>query len=227
MQKILRRLTATALLVLLICLLVTTALAVSVSPKSYLKSSWGEHSYFDDDDRIPWGSSRLGSSWGDRSYFDDDDRIPWGSSRLGHGQVSNSLGGTNTIENTRIDRVGEVQMWLNKNYSAKLYVDGIYGKLTKKAIITALQIELGFTGKDADGIADAKMLSALPTMRTGTNDEFVKLLQCLLVCNGYRDAFVDGSYGNGTCLAVQSYQAESDLSIDGICGKDTWTALLT
>ena len=110
MQKILRRLTATALLVLLICLLVTTALAVSVSPKSYLKSSWGEHSYFDDDDRIPWGSSRLGSSWGDRSYFDDDDRIPWGSSRLGHAQISGTLGGANTIENTRIDRIGEVQM---------------------------------------------------------------------------------------------------------------------
>lgn len=204
MQKILRRLTAAALLVLLLCLLATTALAISVSPKTY-----------------------LGSSWGDRSYFDDDDRIPWGSSRLGHAQISSTLGGTNTIENTRIDRVGEVQMWLNKNYSAKLYVDGIYGKLTKKAIITALQIELGFTGKDANGIADAKMLSALPTMRTGANGEFVKLLQCLLVCNGYRDAFVDGSYGNGTCSAVQSYQAESDLSIDGICGKDTWTALLT
>ena len=220
MQKIFRRLTAMALLLLLFCLMTTTALA-----KPHLWSSWGDQSYFDDDTR-PWGSGRLGSSWGDRSYFDDD-TIPWGISPLGQGQVSSSLGGTNTIENTRIDRVGEVQMWLNKNYSARLYVDGVYGKLTKKAVITALQIELGFTGKDANGIADAKMLSALPTMRTGTNGEFVKLLQCLLVCNGYRDAFVDGSYGNGTCLAVQSYQAESALSIDGICGKDTWTALLT
>lgn len=132
----------------------------------------------------------------------------------------------NAIKDTRIDSVSEVQEWLNDNYTAGLDVDGVYGAKTKKAIVTALQIELGFAGKDVDGIAGSKTLSALPTLRSGSSGKFVKLLQCLLVCNSYRDAFVDGSFGSGTASAVRNVQTRHRLTVDGVCGKQMWSALV-
>ena len=105
-------------------------------------------------------------------------------------------------------------------------MDGVYGAKTKKAIVTALQIELGFTGKDVDGVTGSKTLGALPTLRSGSSGKFVKLLQCLLVCHGHRDAFVDGAYGNGTASAVRNVQARVIIGVDGVCGKQTWSVLV-
>lgn len=34
---------------------------------------------------------------------------------------------------------------------------------------------------------------------------------------------IDGYYGSGTKYAVELYQADSGLSADGICGKQTWS----
>ena len=130
-----------------------------------------------------------------------------------------------TKEDTRIDSVADVQEWLNTSYTAGLDVDGVYGKLTKKAIVVALQLEMGFIGRDIDGIAGPKTLSALPKLQCGSSGKFVKLLQCLLVCNGYRDAYVDGAYGNGTANAVLSTQTKCGISIDSVCGRQTWGVL--
>ena len=140
MQKILRRLTAMALLVLLLCLMASTALAMpfglgsSWGDRSYfddddripwgsgrLGSSWGDRSYFDDDDRIPWGSGRFGSSWGDRSYFDDDDRIPWGSGRLSHGQAGSSLIGEMFLGNSLAKAYVLHVINLTSSLSSKLF----------------------------------------------------------------------------------------------------------
>ncbi len=130
------------------------------------------------------------------------------------------------VTDGRIDSVSEVQEWLNDNYTAGLDVDGGYGKLTKKAIVAALQIELGFAGKDVDGVAGSKTLNALPTLRSGSSGKFVKLLQCLLVCNGYTAAFVDGAFGNGTAQAVRTVQVKAGIGKDGVCGKQTWGVLV-
>lgn len=130
------------------------------------------------------------------------------------------------INDGRIDTVREVQEWLNANYTAGLDVDNSYGPLTRKAIITALQITLGFTGVQVDGIAGAKTLGRLPTLRQGSSGAMVQFLQCLLVCSGHGEAYVDGAYGSGTASAVKAMQRQFGIGQDGVCGRMTWGELL-
>lgn len=140
---------------------------------------------------------------------------------------------TNTTKPTStnsglIDTAKEVQQWANTNYKAGLVVDGIYGAKTKKALVKILQTEINqtYNGKlVVDGIWGTKTKSACPTLRKGTKNDVVKVLQGLLVCNGYPKAYVDGDYGSGTYDSVKSYQSKKGLTVDGIAGKNTFAKL--
>lgn len=129
---------------------------------------------------------------------------------------------------SKIDTVKEVQNWANVNYKSGLVVDGIYGANTKKALVKIFQTELNQTyGAKlvVDGIWGAKTKAACPTLRKGSKNDVVKVLQALLVCNGYSGAYIDGDYGSGTYDAVKSYQKKKWLIADGIAGKNTFAKL--
>lgn len=126
------------------------------------------------------------------------------------------------VKDTKIDTVKEVQKWLNDSYFANLVVDGIYGAKTKKALVKVLQKALGVT---VDGVYGPKTNQAIKALKKGSSGSTVKALQGLLVCNGYPGAYIDGSYGNGTFNAVKSYQEKKKLSVDGIAGRATFSAL--
>lgn len=130
-------------------------------------------------------------------------------------------------QDTKIDTVKEVQAWLNGAYKSGLAVDNSYGKLTKAALVKALQIEMGFTGRDVDGDYGSKTNAAVKKniLKRGSKGDMVKVLQALLVCNGYTAAYVDGSFGSGTETAVKNYQQKKGLTVDGIAGSGTFTAL--
>ena len=127
-------------------------------------------------------------------------------------------------KDTKIDTVKEVQTWLNKTYKAGLNVDGDYGPKTKEALIKVLQKSLGVND---DGIYGPKTNSAIKNnnLKKGSSGEMVKVLQGLLVCNGYASAYVDGDYGNGTVQAVKSYQSKKGLNANGIANSSTFSAL--
>lgn len=133
--------------------------------------------------------------------------------------------GSTTVNTNRIDTVAEVQKWLNADYSFGLAVDNIYGHRTKAALVKALQKELGFTGKDIDGIYGRKTNAAVKNLKKGSNGSLVKVLQGLLICNGYKSAYVDGDFGSGTESSVMNFQRSKSLAVDGIAGKDTFTKL--
>ena len=127
-----------------------------------------------------------------------------------------------------IDNVREVQYWANTNYNAGLTVDGSYGAKTKKALVKILQTELNQTykaGLVADGIFGAKTKAACPTLKKGSKNDVVGVLQAFLVCNGYSAAYVDKSYGSGTVSSVKTYQKKKGLVADGIAGKNTFAKL--
>ena len=142
--------------------------------------------------------------------------------------VSTVTSSTSNTSSNKIDTVKEVQSWANKNYQSGLVVDGIYGAATKKALVKILQTELNQaynTKLVVDGIWGEKTRNACPTLRKGAKNDVVKVLQALLVCNGYSRAYVDGDYGSGTYDAVKSYQSKQGLAIDGIAGKNTFAEL--
>ena len=58
-----------------------------------------------------------------------------------------------------------------------------------------------------------------PTLRLGSTGDDVKLLQSAIMPH-------DGVYGPQTEQAVRRYQAHNGLTVDGVCGPQTWRAIL-
>lgn len=67
----------------------------------------------------------------------------------------------------------------------------------------------------------------LPILKRGSTGATVKTLQQLLNAKGYNCGTADGSFGGNTDAALKKYQKAVGLTVDGSCGKNTWTALLT
>ena len=121
-----------------------------------------------------------------------------------------------------------VQDWLNDNYGTGLDIDGIFGNLTKSALVKALQTELNKqcgAGLVVDGVFGWRTRNAVVNLYQGVQGNLTKTLQGLLICNGYGTNGFDGIFGAGTSHAVQQYQSDHGLYVDGIAGKDTFERL--
>lgn len=68
----------------------------------------------------------------------------------------------------------------------------------------------------------------LPTLRKNYKNDAVKILQALLILNGYsvEPYGIDGDFGSVTELAVKAFQTDMCIGVDGIVGKNTWAKLL-
>ena len=66
-----------------------------------------------------------------------------------------------------------------------------------------------------------------PTLRRGDRGPYVVECQTDLVKLGYDigPCGIDGVYGKATMAAVSAFQKASKLTVDGICGPNTWAAL--
>lgn len=84
------------------------------------------------------------------------------------------------------------------------------------------------TEKPAEKESTKTVNIELLVLRKGENrgNEQIKTLQSLLKQLGYYKGSVDGSFGGGTQNAVEEFQAQRGLGVDGVVGKATWTELL-
>ncbi|SET64653.1 LysM domain-containing protein [Natronincola peptidivorans] len=64
-----------------------------------------------------------------------------------------------------------------------------------------------------------------PTLRRGSRGDSVRKLQQLLADAGFDPGPVDGIFGPRTEEAVRAFQRNKGLTVDGIVGVATWTAL--
>ena len=96
--------------------------------------------------------------------------------------------------------VKDVQRELNKQFKMKLKVDGYLGDDT---------------------------IAALATIRQGASGNLTRIIQKRLIALGYSvgKAGADGVFGWLTFNAVQRFQRDKKLKIDGVVGKETWKAL--
>jgi peptidoglycan hydrolase-like protein with peptidoglycan-binding domain len=77
--------------------------------------------------------------------------------------------------------------------------------------------------------ADTQVTLSLPILRRGqhSGEPPVERLQFMLnFVKGVDDLDVDGIFGPKTEAAVRDFQQNENLAVDGIVGKQTWTALL-
>ena len=66
---------------------------------------------------------------------------------------------------------------------------------------------------------------AYKTVQMGDNGDLVRQMQEKLAEYGYYTGDIDGRFGNGTRRAVESFQYQHGLSVDGIAGRRTLTVL--
>ena len=124
-------------------------------------------------------------------------------------------------------KVAEIQKTLNERYGLNIAVDNIYGNETRKALVKALQTELNKQydkGLSVDGIFGNNTYKACINVREGAKGNITWLIQAMLVCHSF-DISVDGIFGNATKNAIKELQKRNGLSVDGICGKNTFNKL--
>ena len=65
----------------------------------------------------------------------------------------------------------------------------------------------------------------VPSLKKNATGGSVRVLQAILSAAGHSTT-VDGSFGPQTEASVKAYQKAKGLTVDGICGQQTWTSLL-
>ncbi len=117
------------------------------------------------------------------------------------------------------------QQWLNGTYGnnpqyVSVLEDGATGQSTFRALIRALQIELGVS---ADGSFGNSTLNAMPATisqvanpdgAASSNLHFIIQGSCW--CKGYNPGGFTGVFGSGTASAVREFQTDAGITVDGI-----------
>ena len=115
-----------------------------------------------------------------------------------------------------------------KNYEATIQAIKNGGYATSPTYInTICSIIRTYNLAKYDAMVGAEIYVPNPTIKKGDRGAYVKELQTKLVSLGYllSKKEIDGVFGPKTLEAVKAYQAEHNLTVDGIVGKKTWTAL--
>lgn len=119
-----------------------------------------------------------------------------------------------------------LQCYLNL-YGKELSVDGAFGAGTETAV-RQFQSENGLLIDGIVGRATWQQLTRqapLPTLRRGSRGVFVRYLQQKLLSKLYPVGTIDGIFGTNTQTAVEQFQSENGLTVDGIVGIQTWGKL--
>jgi murein L,D-transpeptidase YcbB/YkuD len=97
--------------------------------------------------------------------------------------------------------------------------NGVYTGQTLKDTVNA---------SDSSGIASGDSVSYHSQVSQGSRGSDVSTMQRYLIALGYScgSTGVDGIFGTNTRAAVRSFQANNGLTVDGVCGTQTWAALI-
>ena len=76
------------------------------------------------------------------------------------------------------------------------------------------------------GKAQQTVTLKLPVLKRGSEGGAVEALQVLLSAGTAYDLAADGHFGPKTEEALEAYQKENELTVDGSCGQATWRKLL-
>lgn len=117
-------------------------------------------------------------------------------------QVDTDVNSKEDKKETEKDRIKDLQRALNKDFNAKLDVDGIIGPATTKVVKNNY-------------------------LANFTRGEFVKWTQKQLKRKGYNIGSygIDGGYGNDSEKAVRKYQKDKKLTVDGCVGIEVVKSL--
>lgn len=134
---------------------------------------------------------------------------------------------TDIYNDGKINCIYDIQEWLKNHYGFNLVLDNIYGPDTHKKMVMGLQTELNNqynAGLAVDGIFGTNTYNACINVRQGAEGNITKLIQMMLFIKGYNIG-IDGILGDETARALGQFQNDKGLSVDNICGKNTFKKL--
>lgn len=130
-------------------------------------------------------------------------------------------------------RVQEIQRWLNGSYFHRPRFpispcDGIYSRQTLKALLFAIQFELGMTDDVANGAFGPATQSGLrqKTLTSGSSGIWVQILTAALVFNRRDNIDWGATYGHQVYETVRVFQQHCKLPVTGTVDFSTWASLL-
>lgn len=137
--------------------------------------------------------------------------------------IRNTVSTAMLVEILFVDTKSDVDLfnYLGADKIALAIVNGIDN--TKDNWISRLQKEIniqGFGNITVDGIAGLETLNSAPIIKQGSKGNITRLIQEKL------NVTIDGIFGVNTKNAVELFQRNNSLVVDGIIGKNTWRKLL-
>lgn len=127
--------------------------------------------------------------------------------------------------------IRNIQQILNTEYAGGYFdyipTNGVYERQTNRALIFALQIEIGL-GNVANGSYGPATITNTPTLTPGNSQTRAnRVLQFALAVNGYSGGTFNGEYSSIVEDEVRSFQAFMTLPATGIANMPTIKQLLT
>lgn len=102
-----------------------------------------------------------------------------------------------------------------------LTVDGVCGNKTWAALVGQIEPGADTGGTEGTGLD----YNFVRNLKNGMRGEDVKALQQLLAARGYSAGTADGIFGSKTRAAVKAAQKAVRVTVDGVAGRNTITAL--
>lgn len=129
------------------------------------------------------------------------------------------------------DTVKQVQTYLSQYGFYDGLIDGDYGSYTVTSVknfqkACGLVVDGWIGTETCKTLHKLSELSEQESLKNGTSNVYVTIVQQKLKLLGYYTSSVDGEYGNKTVNSVKSYQANNKLLQDGIVGPVTYKKLL-
>lgn len=121
----------------------------------------------------------------------------------------------------------QFQTWLNITYKAGLVIDGSLGPATRKAMIKAMQTEIGVT---ADGSWGPKSKKAYKVIKKGgpyNTINRIKIIQGALARKGFWINTINGNFDSVMEESVKGFQKYYGLEVDGCVGPITINKLFS
>lgn len=133
------------------------------------------------------------------------------------------------IENVDNDRIYTIEG--NTSNAAELIVNG--GQVAKKSYLKTSKYIYGYArpkyDEEGQAIDENKTEQQITysLIKKGSKGNLVRIAQQKLLQKGYSlpKYGADGQYGDETEQAIRKIQKDAGISVDGICGNDTWTVL--
>lgn len=130
-------------------------------------------------------------------------------------------------------RIQEIQRWLNGSYFHRSRFpispcDGLYSRQTLKALLFAIQFELGMADNVANGAFGPATQSGLrmKSLASGSSGVWVRILTAALVFNRRPNTGWSATYDQRVSDSVRLFQAHCKLPTTGSVDFATWASVL-